>query len=147
MEVMGTVGTLLAQKARQVWSIEPDKTVYDAIHYMAEKNVGAVLVAKDGQLMGILTERDYTRKVILQGKQSRQTAIAEIMTTNPLTVTFATGISECMKVMTEKRVRHLPVIEDGKVVAMVSVGDLMKYIMAAQSSTIDQLQSYITGGY
>jgi CBS domain-containing protein len=147
MEVMGNVGTLLAHKPRQVWSIEPEKMVFDAIQLMAEKNVGAVTVVKDGRLLGILTERDYTRKVILQGKQSRQTPVSEIMTSNLHTVEWSTSISECMKFMTERRVRHLPVMENGLPVAMVSVGDVMKYIMAAQSSTIDQLQSYITGGY
>ncbi len=147
MDVMGTVGTLLANKTRQVWSIGPDAMVFDAIQFMAEKNVGAVVVVKDEKLIGILTERDYTRKVILKGKSSRQTPVNEIMTLDPYTVTEATSVSECMRFITEKRVRHLPVMEGDKVVAMVSVGDVMKYIMAAQSSTIDQLQSYITGGY
>ena len=147
MDVMGTVGTLLAHKTRQVWSVTPEIMVFDAIQYMAEKNVGAVVVVKDEKLLGILTERDYTRKVILKGKSSRQTAVADIMTENPYTVTDATTVNECMHYITDKRVRHLPVMEGEKPVAMVSVGDVMKYIMAAQSSTIDQLQSYITGGY
>jgi signal-transduction protein with cAMP-binding, CBS, and nucleotidyltransferase domain len=147
MDVAGTVSMLLAQKPQQVWSIGPGATVFDAIQHMADKNVGSVLVMQDGKLLGILSERDYTRKVILKGKSSKQTPVSEIMTPDPYTVTPATGISECMKLITEKRVRHLPVLRDGQPIGMVSVGDLMKWVMAAQSSTIDQLQSYITGGY
>lgn len=147
MEVMGSVSLLLAQKPQQVWSVPPELMVFDAIQLMADKNIGSVLVVKDGRLLGILSERDYTRKVILKGKSSRQTPVSDIMTVDPYTVTPATGIGECMRLMTERRVRHLPVLEGGRLVGMISVGDVMKWIMAAQSSTIDQLQSYITGGY
>lgn len=147
MEVTGTVANVLAQKTQNIWSIAPKAMVFEAIQLMAEKNVGSIIVLDGDQLVGIISERDYTRNVVLKGKSSRETPIEEIMTRNIITVTDQTGIGECMRVMTEKRVRHLPVLENGKVVGMVSAGDVMKWTLAAQTATINQLQSYITGGY
>jgi CBS domain-containing protein len=147
MEIAGSVGGILAQKGSAVWSIAPNAMVFDAIQLMAEKNVGALPVVEDGKLVGIISERDYTRKVILKGKSSKETPIKDIMTQELLTVHPGDSISECMHLMTDRRVRHLPVIEEDKLVGLVSIGDLVRRIISAQSATIDNLEKYITGDY
>jgi len=148
MEVAGTVSSLLSQKkVAEVWSIEPETTVYDAIALMAEKNIGALPVLTRGKLVGIITERDYTRKVILKGKSSKDTAVKDIMTGALVLAASDDTVTDCMKTMTERRVRHLPVMEDGKLVGILSMGDVVRWVMGAQAATIDQLQSYVTGGY
>lgn len=141
------VSALLNNKGREVYSIEPTATVYQAIERMAEKGVGCLVVLDQGRLAGIISERDYTRKVILAGRASRETRVEEIMTTPVATVSADETINGCMRMMTQKRVRHLPIVEDGRVVGMLSIGDLVKSIIADQEETIQQLNSYIAGAY
>ncbi len=141
---MKLVRHILDSKGDEIWHITPEDSVLDAIKLMAEKKIGALLVMEDDNLSGIVSERDYARKVILQGKSSRETPVRDIMTaevtiTNPLET-----VEQCMSLMTEKRMRHLPVIEDEKVVGVVSIGDLVKAIIADQQFQIEQLESYIT---
>lgn len=147
MNVSGTIEVILNQKSRQIWSIEPDATVYDAIALMAEKNIGALVVVENGQLVGVLSERDYTRKVMLRGKRSRETLVREIMSTQLTTVDPKQSVDECLRSMTEKRIRHLPVVKDGEIIGVISIGDLVKHVISAQSATLDQLERYISGGY
>jgi len=145
MNPNGTIGEILHHKGTQVWSISPDETVFDAIELMAEKNIGALLVTQSNRLVGILTERDYTRKVALKGKSSKQTAVKEILSGDIIHVTPDHTVEDCMRLMTENRVRHLPVLESGRIVGVVSIGDLVNWIITAQTSTINQLQTYISG--
>jgi CBS domain-containing protein len=147
MEIAGSVGSILASKVSTVWSIAPNSMVFDAIQLMADKNVGALPVLDDGQLVGMISERDYTRKVILKGKSSKETPVREIMTQQLVTVNMADSISDCMRVMTDSRIRHLPVMEEKRMVGLVSIGDLVKWIISAQTATIDALEKYITGDY
>ena len=147
MEVAGTVSWILAQKGSTVWSVQSDTMVYDAIKMMAEKNVGALPVLKNERLVGIVSERDYTRKVILLGRSSKETRVSEIMSTALIVTNPDENLSECMRVMTEKRVRHLPVLEGNKLVGILSIGDLLKWLISAQGATIEHLERYITGGY
>jgi CBS domain-containing protein len=147
MEISGSVGAILAHKGSAVWSIAPNSMVFDAIQLMADKNVGALPVVEKGGLVGIISERDYTRKVILKGKSSRDTPVGDIMTQEPVTVHPGDSVGGCMHLMTEKRVRHLPVMEGGKIVGILSIGDLVRRIISAQTATIDNLEKYITGDY
>jgi CBS domain-containing protein len=142
-----SIDYLLERKGRQVWSVSPTDSVYDAIHLMAEKGIGAVVVLDDFRLVGILSERDYTRKVILQGKHSKETQVGEIMTPNVITAHPADTVRDCMKVMTEKRIRHLPVVANHMVSGVLSIGDLVKWTLAEQEETINRLHSYISGAY
>jgi CBS domain-containing protein len=142
---VGTIGEILHNKGTGVWSIVPEATVYEAIKLMAEKNIGALLVTDKGRLIGIISERDYTRKVALRGKSSRQTSVREILSGQVINVTPAHTVEDCMRLMTDHRVRHLPVLEGDRIVGVVSIGDLVNYIISAQTSTIHQLQTYITG--
>lgn len=142
-----SVGTLLDRKGHRVFSIAPDASVYSAIEEMAERGIGALVVLENGQLAGILSERDYTRKVILAGRSSRETAVGEIMSTDMVTVTPTDGVGRCLRIMTEHRVRHLPVVVGGDVVGVLSIGDLVKQVIAEQEDTIDHLHSYIAGAY
>src|SRR5215211_2989342 len=147
MNVTGTIDAILNQKRGDVWSIAPDATVYEAVAMMAEKNVGALLVVEAGQLVGIVSERDYTRKVMLRGKRSRETQVREIMSTNLTTVPPKESVDDCLRFMTEKRVRHLPVVADGQIFGVISIGDLVKHVISVQSATLDHLERYISGGY
>jgi CBS domain-containing protein len=147
MEIAGSVGAILAHKGPVVWSIAPDATVFEAIELMADKNVGALPVVENGGLVGIISERDYTRKVILKGKSSKETPVRDIMTLELVTADPGDSVSECMHVMTDKRVRHLPVLEGTKMVGLISIGDLVRRIISAQTATIDNLEKYITGDY
>jgi CBS domain-containing protein len=147
MEIAGSVGAILAHKGSAVWSIAPNAMVYDAIQQMADKNVGALPVVENGKLVGIISERDYTRKVILKGKSSKDTPVRDIMTEELMTAHSTDSVSECMRVMTDKRVRHLPVMEGSKMIGIVSIGDLVRRIISAQTATIDNLEKYITGDY
>lgn len=147
MNVTGTIDAILAQKSAKVWSVTPDATVYDAVALMAEKNVGALLVVEKGELVGIVSERDYTRKVMLRGKRSRDTQVREIMSTELTTVTPKEGIDDCLRFMTEKRIRHLPVVSNAEIRGVISIGDLVKHVISAQSAALDQLERYISGGY
>jgi CBS domain-containing protein len=145
MEVAGTVGGILAQKVSTVWSIAPTAMIFDAIALMADKNIGALPVVENDKLIGIISERDYTRKVILKGKSSKETRVQEIMTQQLVTANPGDTVVDCMRVMTEKRVRHLPVMEEGKMTGMLSIGDMVKWLISAQAATIDNLEQYISG--
>jgi CBS domain-containing protein len=145
MNQHGTISEILGHKGTNVWTVSPQTTVYDAIHMMADKNVGALLVTEGDSLVGIISERDYTRKVILQGKSSKQTPVKEILSSQIIEVSPSHSIEDCLRLMTEHRVRHLPVLDEGKIVGIVSIGDLVNWIITAQSSTINQLQTYIAG--
>lgn len=140
-----TVGQLLDAKGREIWSIGPDATVYEALQQLAEKNVGALVVVEKDKLCGIMSERDYARKIILLDRDSRSTLVKEIMTSKVRTVTREESVSECMESMTEHHIRHLPVVDDDRLVGLVSVGDVVKAVMAEQAFLIQQLEQYITG--
>ena len=143
---MKTVRELLRNKGYHVWSIGPDATVYEALTLMAEKDVGALLVLDNaGQLVGILSQRDYARKIVLKGKTSRETPVREIMTEKVVWVRPDQTIEECMALMTNKHIRHLPVMEEGRLLGVISIGDVVKDIISEQEFVIAQLENYITG--
>jgi CBS domain-containing protein len=139
------VRSILARKSSAIWGVTPQATVFDAIALMAEKGIGAVLVLTDDELVGIISERDYARKVVLRGKNSRETAVSEIMSSPVFTIHPELRTDECMRLVTEKRIRHLPVTEQGRLVGIVTIGDLVKSIISEQAETIVQLTSYIEG--
>jgi CBS domain-containing protein len=143
--MMVTVAEILQGKGQQIWSVTPATLVYDALRVMAEKNVGALLVLEGSELKGIFSERDYARKVILEGKSSREIPVKEIMSLRVVTVGPRHSVEECMTLMTDKRVRHLPVIEANRVVGVISIGDVVKAIISDREFTIKQLESYISG--
>jgi CBS domain-containing protein len=143
MEVSGRISAILAhKKVSTVWSIGPNATVIDAIRLMDEKNVGALPVVENGKLVGIVSERDYTRKVILKGRSSKDTPVSDIMTKQVLTVNPSNSVTECMQIMTDKRVRHLPVLEGTNLVGILSIGDLVNWLISAQKATLDNLEHY-----
>ena len=144
---MTSVEKLLNNKSKEIWSIGPDATVYEALQKMAEKDAGALLVTEQGNLVGIFTERDYARKLILKGRFSKDTAVSELMTHEVLYVEPNNTIEDCMVMMTARRVRHLPVMENGKLAGIVTIGDIVKQVIWEQESTIHELEKYITGGY
>ena len=140
---MTTLEILLQGKGHDVWSVHPDDTVLDAIKMLAEKDIGALIVTKDGKPVGIFTERDYARKVYLEGKSSLDTAVRDIMVAPVICVSPDQLVDECMALMTAKRFRHLPVMDGDKLVGMVSIGDLVKSVIAEQQFTIEQMEHYI----
>ncbi len=142
-----TVKSVLRRKDRKVLTISSDASVYEAIALMAENSVGALLVISDGLLVGILSERDYARKVVLQSRSSKDTLVADIMSSPVVTVTPGHTVEECMRMMTDKRIRHLPVIEDKAIVGIVSIGDLVRSVITVQGEMIQHLQQYINGPY
>ena len=142
---MRTVKDILHAKGSHVYSISPDATVYDALSRMAENNVGAMLVFEGSDLVGLISERDYSRKTILKGRFSKETAVREIMTTDVVTVRPDVDIEMCMELFTDKHVRHLPVVEKGKVLGIVSIGDIVKSIIDYKEFIIEELESYIKG--
>ncbi len=142
---MTTVAQILQGKGNEVWSVSPATVVYNALKAMAEKNVGALLVLEGDELRGIFSERDYARKVILEGKSSREIPVKEIMSPEVFTVGPQQSVEECMALMTDKRVRHLPVVEGGRVIGVISIGDAVKAIISEREFTIKQLENYITG--
>jgi signal-transduction protein with cAMP-binding, CBS, and nucleotidyltransferase domain len=142
-----TVRSLLDQKSYSLWSISPEASVFDAIEIMSDKHIGALVVLSGGRLAGIITERDYSRKVILKGRQSRETRVREIMSQPVIFVTPEVSIGHCMYLMTSRRIRYLPVVERDRVVRMLSIGDLVNWVITDQEHTIRHLHNYIAGAY
>ena len=142
---MKLVREILESKGSEVWTVSPDNTVFDAVKLLSDKEVGALLVMEDKKLLGIITERDYARKVILEGRYSKDTLVRDVMTRSVLCVPPTRTVDECMALMTEKRSRHLPVVEKKQVIGLVSIGDLVKAIISEQKFVIEQLQHYISG--
>ena len=144
-EMTTTIGAVLRQKAGEVLSIAPDASVYQAIELMAQKGVGALLVMERGQLLGIVSERDYARKVVLQGRHSKETPVTDIMSSPVVTVTRQNTVGECLRIITDKHFRHLAVVENSTVVGVVSIGDLVNCVITEQEQTIRHLHAYISG--
>ncbi len=142
---MKTVKDILDSKGYEIWAVKPDATVFEAVKLMAKRGVGSLLVLDGDKLVGIVTERDYARKIILEDKSSKNTAVAEVMTKKVLCATPERTIDECMALMTDKRARHLPVVDHKRVVGVVSIGDLVKAMINEQQVLINQLQHYISG--
>jgi CBS domain-containing protein len=147
MEIQGTVRDILQNKGGEVWTTSPKDSVYEAIGLMGEKNIGALVAVENGEVIGVLSERDYSRKVVLQGRTSRDTLVGEILTRPAVTVRRKDSIEKCMQLMTGQRIRHLPVMDDGRLVGLISIGDLVNWVMQSQHHTIRQLQGYISGDY
>jgi CBS domain-containing protein len=145
MQITDHVSAIMQEKSGEIWTIPADASVYSAIELMAEKYVGALLVMEHGRLAGILSERDYARKVILKGRSSKDTFVREIMTASPITIGLNSTVDEAMHLITENRVRHLPVLDKGRVVGVLSIGDLVKWIITSHEQTIEHLQRYIAG--
>lgn len=142
---MKLVKHLLDRKGRYIISVRPDESVLDAIKLMADKGIGSLVVMKDDEMLGIMSERDYARKVIIKGRSSETTHVAEIMTSDVFTTSSSQSVKDCMSLMTEKRIRHLPVVEDNRVIGMISIGDLVEAIISDQQEEIEQLEHYISG--
>jgi len=141
---MGKVRNILQSKKEHFCTVGPNITVYEAIELMCEKNIAAVLITENEKLAGIFTERDYARKVVLKGKSSKATLLGELMSRNPYTISSENTVEECMKVMNEKMVRHLPVVDNGNLVGVISVGDLIRFMLEEQRCIIEHLENYIT---
>jgi CBS domain-containing protein len=144
-ELTSTISAILRNKSGNIWSTTPAASVYEAIEIMADKQVGALPVLEQGQLCGILSERDYARKIILMGRSSKDTPVADIMTSAVVTVTPQHTVGDCMRLVTDKRIRHLPVVESGRVVGVISIGDLVNWVISEQQETIRHLEAYISG--
>jgi CBS domain-containing protein len=147
MDVSGTIGTILNHKSSEVFSISPEAMVFEAIEMMDKKIVGALLVMEQGRLRWVISERDYTRKVFLRGRHSRETKVAEIMSTDLAVTHPREPVEKCLRLMTDKRIRHLPVLDGEKVIGVISIGDLVKHVISCQSAAIAHLEYYIHGGY
>jgi CBS domain-containing protein len=147
MQMTDTVRAVLDKKGRHVLAVSPETSVYDALRMMAEHDIGALIVLRDGRLAGVFSERDYARKVILHGKASRETSVEEVMSERPAAVTPSHTVQDCMELMTGYRVRHLPVVEDDEVIGMISIGDTVNWIISAQEETIQHLRAFIAGSY
>ena len=139
------ISSILTNKTSALWSIAPEASVFEAIKLMAEKDIGSLVVMSGGKLAGLFTERDYTRKVALQGKTSKETSVGEIIPIKVVTITPEDSVEDCMRLMTEHRVRHLPVVEGDQVVGIISIGDLVNWIISAQKAQIEQMEQYISG--
>lgn len=147
MDVAGNISAILSHKPGEIFSVSPDATVYEAVKLMAERNVGALLVMEGDKLAGLISERDYSRKIMLKGKKSRETKVSEIMSTQLTVIPPNEPVGRCLRLMTDKRIRHLPVLDGEKVVGVISIGDLVKYVIDCQSAAIEHLESYIHGGF
>lgn len=147
MEIHGTVRDILQNKGTEVWTASPNQTVYEAIRLMGEKNIGALIVVDDHEVIGVLSERDYSRKVVLQGRSSQNTLVGDILNRPAITVESKDTIEKCMELITSARIRHLPVVDNGKLIGLISIGDLVSWVMQSQRHTILQLQGYISGEY
>ncbi|HVJ04096.1 MAG TPA: CBS domain-containing protein [Candidatus Saccharimonadales bacterium] len=145
MQLSESISAILKQKGGLVCSIFPTSSVYDAIAMMAEKQVGALLVVVEGKIVGIISERDYARKVILKGRSSKDTSVSEIMSSPVIAVSPEHTVGECMKIITDHRIRHLPVLDQERLVGVISIGDLVNWIISSQNETIRHLEAYITG--
>lgn len=141
---MKTVKNILNNKSNEIYSVSPSTSVLEALQVMMHKNISALLVMENSELKGIFTERDYARKIILQGKSSKETLIEEVMTSDLETIHLDSTIDHCMQIMTTRHIRHLPILNEGKVAGMISIGDLVKFVIEDQKQTIEQLQSYIS---
>jgi CBS domain-containing protein len=139
------ISELIQSKGSNVWTVAPDTMVYDAIQMMAEKNVGALVVAEGGKMVGMISERDYTRKIVIKGKSSKTTPVGDILSEKVVQVTPETTVQECLHLMTQSRIRHLPVLQEEKLAGIISIGDLVNWVIQAQSTTIQQLETYISG--
>ena len=144
---MHSVRHLLQEKGTDIWSVRPSATIFEALQLMAEKNIGAVLVAEDDRLLGIFSERDYARKVILYGRSSKDTEVRDLMTSHIYHVAPDASVQECMSLMTKHKIRHLPVLDDGTLVGIITIGDVVKHIISQQADHIRGLETYISGGY
>jgi CBS domain-containing protein len=144
---MQTVEELLKSKGSEVWAVGPEATVYEALEIMADKEVGALVVVKEGSLVGIFSERDYARKVILRGKSSKDTPVADLMTREIICASPKSTVTECMALMTVRKARHLPVVEDGRLRGVISIGDIVSEIISNQNFTIQEMQRYILAGH
>ena len=144
---MNTIGHLLKSKGNDILSVEPNATVFEALQIMSENNVGALLVIHKGKLVGVFSERDYARKIILKGKQSKDTSVSELMTKEVLYINPQSTIQDCLVVMSTKHIRHMPVLEEEKLIGIVTIGDIVKQIISEQKTTIQELEQYITGTY
>jgi len=144
-ELTTTISAVMKRKTGEVWSVPPDASVYQAIEMMAEKQVGALLVIVQGELLGIISERDYARKVILKGRLSKETSVSEIMSSPVIFVSPQHTVGDCMRIITDNRIRHLPVLQNGAVVGLISIGDLVNWIVTEQQETIRHLEAYISG--
>jgi CBS domain-containing protein len=147
MELLDTVESVLGQKKGGVWGIAPEATVYEALVMMAEKEIGSLLVMSGNRLVGLISERDYARKIALMGRSSKETTVAEVMASEPVTVSPRDTVSACMELMTDHRRRHLPVLEGDRVIGVLSIGDLVNWIVKSHEQTIQQLHGYIAGAY
>jgi CBS domain-containing protein len=142
---MHTIRQILAEKGEEIWSVQPDETVLEGIRQMAKRGVGALPVMRDGELLGMFSERDYARKIILEGRSSRDTTVADIMTAKVITISPRAMAEEGLALMTNKRIRHLPVVEDKTVIGLVSIGDLVNAVIGDQQQLIEQLERYVSG--
>jgi signal-transduction protein with cAMP-binding, CBS, and nucleotidyltransferase domain len=142
---MKTVQSIIDAKGSDVWTIDADDSVFEALEFMADKNIGAVMVTHGAEFVGIMSERDYARKIILMSRMSKETRVSEIMTPDPMVVSPLDTVANCMQLMTDNRFRHLPVVEDGDLVGLISIGDVVRAVIDEQQFMIDQLESYITG--
>jgi CBS domain-containing protein len=147
MEIHGTVYDILHNKSGEIATTRPEDSVYEAIRQMGEKNIGALVAMEGDEVVGVLSERDYSRKVVLQGRTSRDTCVGDIISRPAIVVQSSDGIEKCMQLMIRNRIRHLPVVDDGRLVGVVSMGDFVSWVMNSQRHTIEQLQGYISGDY